>query len=116
MATPAPRRITDAPRTITPVVATIRAGFALLTRLPVSSSDDASSGAAAFPLVGAVVGIVGAVPLGVAGSGQPVRGGLPAVGGVAVVTGVLPLAGLAATAAALVAPYPAAADRARKDP
>src|SRR3954452_1648361 len=116
MATPAPRRITHAPRTITRVVGTVRAAFALLTRLPVSSSDDASGGAAAFPLVGAVVGIVGAVPVVVAGSGQPVLGGLLAVGAMAVVTGVLHLDGLADTPDALVAPYPAAADRARKDP
>src|SRR3954447_20664783 len=116
MATPASRRISDAPRTITRVVGTVRAAFALLTRLPVSSSDDASSGAAVFPLVGAVVGIVGAVPVVVAGSGQPVLGGLLAVGAMAVMTGVLHLDGLADTADALVAPYPAAADRARKDP
>src|SRR3954470_14414286 len=116
MATPAPRRISDAPRTITRVVGTVRAAFALLTRLPVSSSDDASGGAAAFPLVGAVVGIVSAAPVVVAGSGQPVLGGLLAVGAMAVVTGVLHLDGLADTADALVAPYPAAADRARKDP
>src|SRR3954470_5370497 len=116
MATPAPRRISDAPRTITRVVGTVRAAFALLTRLPVSSSDDASGGAAAFPLVGAVVGIVSAAPVVVAGSGQPVLGGLLAVGVMAVLTGVLHLDGLADTADALVAPYPAAADRARKDP
>jgi adenosylcobinamide-GDP ribazoletransferase len=116
MATPAPRRITDTSGVLTRVAGTIRAAFALLTRLPVSSSDDASSGAAAFPLVGAVVGLVGAVPLVVAGSGQPVLASLLAVGAMAVATGVLHLDGLADTADALVAPYPAAADRARKDP
>src|SRR3954447_9096734 len=116
VATPAPRRMTDTPGIVTRVALTVRDAFALLTRLPVSSSEDASSGAAAFPLVGAVVGAVGAVPLIVAGSGEPVLASLLAVGAMAVMTGVLHLDGLADTADALVAPYPAAADRARKDP
>ncbi|MFL5642574.1 MAG: adenosylcobinamide-GDP ribazoletransferase [Chloroflexota bacterium] len=116
MATPAPRRLTETPGGLTRALATVRAAFALLTRLPLSSSDEASSGAAAFPLVGVVVGLVGAVPLVVAGSAQPVLGGILAIGAMAVVTGVLHLDGLADTADALVAPYPAAADRARKDP
>jgi adenosylcobinamide-GDP ribazoletransferase len=108
--------MTDTPGIVTRVALTFRDAFALLTRLPVSSSEDASSGAAAFPLVGAVVGAVGAVPLIVAGSGEPVLASLLAVGVMAVLTGVLHLDGLADTADALVAPYPAAADRARKDP
>jgi adenosylcobinamide-GDP ribazoletransferase len=116
MATPAPRRITTAPGIVTRAVGTVRGAFALLTRLPVSSSDDTSSGAAAFPLAGAVVGALGAVPLVVVGSGQPVLAALLAIGTMAVLTGVLHLDGLADTADALVAPYPAAADRARTDP
>jgi adenosylcobinamide-GDP ribazoletransferase len=97
-------------------VRTVRAAFALLTRLPVSPSDDVSSGAAAFPVVGAVVGLVGAVPLVLAGAAEPVLASLLAIGAMAVLTGVLHLDGLADTADALVAPSPAAADRARKDP
>jgi adenosylcobinamide-GDP ribazoletransferase len=97
-------------------VGTVRAAFALLTRLPVSSGDEASSGAAAFPLVGAVVGVVGAVPLALAGTAQPVLASLLAIAAMAVLTGVFHLDGLADTADALVAPYPAAAERARKDP
>jgi adenosylcobinamide-GDP ribazoletransferase len=116
MATPAPRRLAHGPGALARTVGTVRAAFALLTRLPVSSGDEASSGAAAFPLVGAVVGVVGAVPLALAGTAQPVLASLLAIAAMAVLTGVFHLDGLADTADALVAPYPAAAERARQDP
>lgn len=116
MATSARGRLVESAGVLTRIAGTIRAAFALLTRLPVPSPDDASSGAAAFPLVGAVVGLVGAVPLVLAGTTQPVLASLLAVASMAVLTGVLHLDGLADTADALVAPYPAAAERARKDP
>lgn len=96
---------------------TVRAAFALLTRLPVRADDAAASGAAAFPVVGVVVGLVGAVPLAIVGSaGQPVLAALLAVAAMTVVTGALHLDGLADTADALLAPDPATAERARKDP
>ena len=116
MATPAPRRLADQAGPLTRAVGTVRAAFALLTRLPVASTDEASSGAAAFPIVGAVVGLGGAVPLVLAGASQPVLASLLAVAVMAVLTGVLHLDGLSDTADALVAPYPAAGERARKDP
>lgn len=116
MATPAPTRLAETAGLLTRTVGTVRAAFALLTRLPVSSPDEASSGAAAFPLVGAVVGLAGAVPLVVLGSSQPVLTSLLAIAVMAVLTGVLHLDGLADTADALAAPYAAAGERARKDP
>jgi adenosylcobinamide-GDP ribazoletransferase len=116
MATSAPGRLAESAGVLTRIAATIRAAFALLTRLPVSSPDESSSGAAAFPLVGVVVGLAGAAPLVLAGGTQPVLASLLAVAAMAVLTGVLHLDGLADTADALVAPYPAAAERARKDP
>ena len=97
--------------------ASLRAAIALLTRLPVRPDDDAAaSGAAAFPLVGAIVGLVGAVPLALASAGEPVLAGILAVGAMTVLTGALHLDGLADTADALLAPDRATAERARKDP
>jgi adenosylcobinamide-GDP ribazoletransferase len=116
MATPAPTRLVTSAGMLTRTVRTIRAAFALLTRLPVSSSDDSSSGAAAFPLVGVVVGLAGAAPLVLAGATQPVLASLLAIAAMAILTGVLHLDGLADTADALAAPYAAAAERARTDP
>ena len=116
MATPAPTRLATSGGVITRAARTVRAAFALLTRLPVSSADDSSSGAAVFPLVGVVVGAVGAVPLVLAGASQPVLASLLAIAAMAILTGVLHLDGLADTADALAAPYAAAAERARKDP
>jgi adenosylcobinamide-GDP ribazoletransferase len=116
MATPAPTRLTDTPGALTRAVGSVRAAFALLTRLPVSASEEASGGAAAFPLVGVVVGAAGGVPLVLAGATQPVLASLLAIGIMAVLTGVLHLDGLGDTADALAAPYPAAAERARTDP
>ena len=96
--------------------ASLRAAIALLTRLPVRPDETAVSGAAAFPLVGAIVGFVGAVPLALASAGEPVLAGILAVGAMTVLTGALHLDGLADTADALLAPDPATAERARKDP
>ena len=94
----------------------LRAAIALLTRLPVRPDDAAASGAAAFPLVGAIVGLAGAVPLALASAGEPVLAGILAVGAMTVLTGALHLDGLADTADALLAPDRATAERARKDP
>jgi adenosylcobinamide-GDP ribazoletransferase len=96
----------------------ISAAFALLTRLPVRPTDPAvsdASGAIAFPLVGAVVGLIGAVPLVLIGWLQPL-GSLLALAAIAVVTGALHLDGLADTADALLAPNRDRAEQARKDP
>jgi len=95
---------------------TLQAAFALLTRLPVRPGDDMASGAAAFPIVGVVVGLLGAVFVLLGGALEPVLASLLAVAAMTVLTGALHLDGLADTADALLAPDPASAERARKDP
>lgn len=95
---------------------TLRAALALLTRLPVHPDETAASGAAAFPVVGVIVGLVGVVPLVIGAIGEPVLAGLLAVAAMTVLTGALHLDGLADTADALLAPDAATAERARKDP
>jgi adenosylcobinamide-GDP ribazoletransferase len=102
------------------------AALRLLTRLRLGSPDAATgpaaganneaTGAAAFPVVGALVGAIGMVPLVVLGAGDPLLAGFLALAGIAVVTGALHLDGLADTADALLAPDVIRADRARKDP
>jgi adenosylcobinamide-GDP ribazoletransferase len=96
----------------------ISAAFGLLTRLPVRLVDAAGSdrgGAIAFPLVGAVVGLCGAIPLLLLGWLQPLAS-LLALAAITVVTGALHLDGLADTADALLAPNRQRAEQARKDP
>ena len=99
-------------------MSTVRSAVALLTRFPVATGDTDAPGAAAFGLVGALVGAAGAIPLAaLSGPGQePWLGAVAALAVMAVVTGALHLDGLADTADALVARDPAAAERARKDP
>jgi adenosylcobinamide-GDP ribazoletransferase len=95
--------------------AAARAALALLTRLPVRATDANASGAVAFPLVGALVGLCGAVPLGLL-AGEPMLASLLAIAATTILTGALHLDGLADTADALLAPNPVQAERARKDP
>jgi adenosylcobinamide-GDP ribazoletransferase len=97
---------------------TMRDAIGLLTRLPVAVAGTDRPGAAAFALVGALVGAVGAIPLTLLGgpAGEPVLGAIAAVATVAIVTGALHLDGLADTADALLARDPVAAERARTDP
>ena len=95
---------------------TLRAAVALLTRLPVRPDDGMASGAAAFPVVGVIVGLVGLVPLVLGGPAQPVLSSLLVVVVMTVLTGALHLDGLADTADALLASDPTTAERARKDP
>jgi adenosylcobinamide-GDP ribazoletransferase len=99
-------------------VSTVRNAVALLTRFPVASPSTDRPGAAAFGLVGAFVGVAGAVPLAaLAGpAGEPWLGSVAAVAVMVVVTGALHVDGLADTADALVARDPVAAERARRDP
>ncbi len=94
----------------------VRAGVAFLTRVPVGPADPASTGASAFGLVGAAIGVVGALPLLVLAGTAPLAASALAVGAIAVVSGALPLDGLADTADALAAPNLEASARARKDP
>lgn len=94
----------------------LRSALALLTRLPVRPTDGMASGAAAFPVVGVIVGLVGLVPLVLGAALEPVLSSLLAVGAMALLTGALHLDGLADTADALLASDPTTAERARKDP
>lgn len=100
--------------------AELRAAVAILTRLPVAGSleDHArvGAGAGAFPLVGAGIGVLAAVPVLVIGPGEPVLAAIAALAVGAIVTGGLHLDGLADTTDALMAPDAARAEVARRDP
>jgi adenosylcobinamide-GDP ribazoletransferase len=101
------------------------AALRLLTRLRFGSDPAAGAaepgasditGAVAFPIVGALVGAIGLVPLVLVGPLEPTIAALLALAAMAVVTGALHLDGLADTADALIAPDVMRAERARKDP
>lgn len=102
----------------------VAAALTLLTRLRVGRAALDTPGALAFPLVGALVGGLAAVPMLVARvvagpEADPGLGVLAAVGALAVgalVSGFLHLDGLADTADALLAPDRARAEEARRDP
>jgi adenosylcobinamide-GDP ribazoletransferase len=101
------------------VLAEVMAAVGFLTRLPVgvaAAANPERTGAAAFGLVGAAVGAVGAMALLVLGDRAPLAAAGLAVGAMAVVSGALHLDGLADTTDALAAPNAAASNRARKDP
>jgi adenosylcobinamide-GDP ribazoletransferase len=94
---------------------------AFLTRLPVGTRfgielGGRTTGAAAFGLVGAVIGALAAVPVLVLGERATLAGGALAVAVLAITSGALHLDGLADTADALAAPTRDAATRARRDP
>lgn len=93
----------------------MRAAAAFLTRVPVRLAGPAA-GQAAFGVVGAIVGLAGAVPILLFGERTPAVAVVLALGIVALASGGLHLDGLADTADALVAPSPEAAERARRDP
>lgn len=93
-----------------------RAAIAMLTRLPMASTSDTATGASAYGLVGAVVGLAGFIPLVTLGAAVPPAAAILAIGAMAVLSGALHLDGLADTADALIALGPDAAERARKDP
>jgi adenosylcobinamide-GDP ribazoletransferase len=100
------------------VVAEVRAAVAFLTRVPVgrASADSERTGAAAFGLVGAGLGLVAAIPIVVLGPDLPTPAAVLALAVVAIGSGGLHLDGLADTADALAAPTPESAERARTDP
>jgi adenosylcobinamide-GDP ribazoletransferase len=116
VAVPFPRRPAVRAGSVARGLATVRAALALLTRLPVRPTDAEASGAAAFPLVGVLVGLCGAVPLALLAASEPMLAGLFAIAATTILTGALHLDGLADTADALLAPNPIQAERARKDP
>jgi adenosylcobinamide-GDP ribazoletransferase len=98
--------------------AEVRAAVSFLTRLPIrrSPAELDRTGAAAFGLVGAGIGMLGAVPLVLLGQRLPFPAAVLAILLVVVASGALHLDGLGDTADALVAPDPEAAERARTDP
>jgi len=105
------------PRAATPGVGTIRAALSMLTRIPVATAgayDD--TGAAAYGLVGALLGIIAAIPVALLAGAAPTLAAIMAVGILAIVSGGLHLDGLADTADALMAPDRMRAEAARKDP
>jgi adenosylcobinamide-GDP ribazoletransferase len=116
VAVPIPRSLAVTAGAYAQVAATVRAALGLLTRLPVRPTDGTASGAAAFPLAGALVGLAGVVPVVIWAASEPMLGSLLAVAATTALTGALHLDGLADTADALLAPDPTQAERARKDP
>jgi adenosylcobinamide-GDP ribazoletransferase len=96
----------------------LRAAIAFLTRFPMrlATPDLERTGAAAFGLVGAAIGLVGAVPLLVLGPRVPWPAAVLALLVLVVASGGFHLDGLADTADALVAPTPDVAELARIDP
>lgn len=96
----------------------VRSAVALLTRFPVATAETDAPGAAAFGIVGAAVGLFGAIPyiLIAAALGEPWIAAVAAVAMMAIATGALHLDGLADTADAIMARDAQAAERARKDP
>lgn len=94
----------------------LRAALAMLTRVPVGGGRAAGTGARAFGIVGALVGLAGFIPLVGLGAAVPPASAILAVAAMAILSGGIHLDGLADTADALVAVGPDAAERARKDP
>lgn len=88
----------------------------MLTRLPVRGRADGGPGAAAFAVVGALVGAVGGVPLVLIGGPLPLLAAILSISMIAVATGALHLDGLADTVDALATFGAVDAERARKDP
>lgn len=82
--------------------------------LPVPAA--VATGAAAFPLVGALIGAMAGVVCMVIGPAEPTVAACLAVGTMALVSGGLHLDGLADTVDALLAPDPLRAEAARTDP
>lgn len=100
------------------LLAELRAAVSFLTRLPIggSTADPDRTGASAFALVGAAIGLVAAIPLVVLGPRLPFPAAILAFLIIVLISGGLHLDGLGDTADALAAPTPEAAEAARTDP
>jgi adenosylcobinamide-GDP ribazoletransferase len=94
----------------------LRAALTMLTRLPIRGSGGDRTGAAAFGLVGGLVGLGAFVPLVLLGDQANPLAAIVAVGVLVVLSGAIHLDGLADTADALMAFGPDGAERARRDP
>jgi len=99
-------------------LANVRAAVSFLTRLPIGGTtiEPDRTGAAAFAVVGASIGLVGAIPVVVLGPRLPLPAAVLALLVMVLLSGGLHLDGLGDTADALAAPTPDAAERARTDP
>jgi len=96
------------------------AAVGFLTRLPIGvragAAAASSTGAAAFGLVGGLVGAVMGLPMLLVGGLDPAIAAVVAIAAGAILTGAIHLDGLADTADALLVPDPARAEAARTDP
>jgi len=113
----------DKPRTRTRLTggpwAELSAAAGFLTRLPLagaSAREATTTGAAAFGLIGAVLGAAAGLILFVVAPVTPLAAGFVAVAVLAAVSGALHLDGLADTADALAVGDPSRAEEARRDP
>jgi adenosylcobinamide-GDP ribazoletransferase len=88
----------------------------MLTAIPVRNTARDATGAAAYGVVGAVVGAIGGVVMLALGQAVPTLAAVLAVGAMAVASGAIHLDGLADTTDALLARDAAQAEIARKDP
>lgn len=115
MATP-PERSTVGPGSI--ALAETRASVSFLTRLPIRrpAAELDRTGAAAFGLVGAAIGLAAAIPIVILAPRLPLLAAVVALLVIVVTSGGLHLDGLGDTADALAARTADAAERARKDP
>ena len=99
-------------------LAEMRAAISFLTRLPIRrpAVELERTGAAAFGLVGAAIGLLAALPILILAPRLPLPAAVVALLVIVVASGALHLDGLADTADALAARSADTAERARKDP